>query len=289
MFKIAILGCENSHADSFLDVIRDENLQNIQVAGVYSSFPGAAERLRDIYGVPVMESPDGLVGQIDGLIITARHGNMHYPFAKPYISSGIPMFIDKPITISEEDAREFIRELKQKNIPVSGGSILKHSEGVKELKAMVLSGEKGSVIGGCVRAPVDTESEHGGFYFYAQHLVQSMCEIFGYHPKSVFACRSGEQITCTVRYGDFDVVGLFVNKDYLYHASVQFHKGFVGSAESRLLSLEGTSSQEFHEYYNLLLGKPQSQSYEDLFAPVFIMNAIERSLESGHEEPVHRI
>lgn len=289
MFKIAILGCENSHADSFLDVIRDENLQNIQVAGVYSSFPGAAERLRDIYGVPVMERPDALVGQIDGLIVTARHGGAHYSFAKPYISTGIPMFIDKPITISEDEAREFLRELKENKIPVSGGSILKHSDGVKELKAMVLSSENGSVIGGCVRAPVDIDSEHGGFYFYAQHLVQSMCEIFGYYPKSVFACKSGRQITCTVRYGEFDVVGLFVNKNYLYHASVQFDKAYMGSVEGRLLTLDGTSRLEFFDYYDLLLGKPQSQSYEDLFAPVFIMNAIDRSLKSGQEEIVHRI
>ncbi len=289
MFKIAILGCENSHADSFLDVIRDENLRNIQVAGVYSSFPGAAERLREIYGVPVMERFDELVGQIDGLIITARHGDAHYSFAKPYISTGIPMFIDKPITICEEDAKEFFRDLKANHVPASGGSILKHATGVKELKEMVGSQENGSVVGGYLRSPMDIHSEHGGFYFYAQHLVQSMCEIFGYYPKSVFACRTNDQITCTVRYDDYDVVGLFVNKDYLYYASVQFHKGFVGSAQSRLLSLEGTSSQEFHEYYNLLLGKPQSQSYEELFAPVFIMNAIERSLESGHEEPVHRM
>ena len=36
------------------------------------------------------------------------------------------------------------------------------------------SGEYGKVIGGSVRAPLDPESIHGGFYFYAQHMVQTV-------------------------------------------------------------------------------------------------------------------
>ena len=48
MYKIAILGCENSHADGFLKAIRDENLEDIQVMGVYSSFPGEAEDIFEL-------------------------------------------------------------------------------------------------------------------------------------------------------------------------------------------------------------------------------------------------
>lgn len=285
MYKIAILGCENSHAETFIKAIRDEKLDDVQVVGVYSCFEGAAEKLRDTYGIPVMENYDDLVGQIDGLVVTARHGDNHYKYAKPYISSGIPMFIDKPITIREDEAREFLQELKAHNIAVSGGSVLKHAAYVKELKEMVASGEKGKVVGGYLRAPIDINSEHGGIYFYAQHLVQFMCEIFGYYPNGVIACRTGDQITCTFRYDGFDVNGLYVNKNAVYYAAAQF-----GSCvEGQVIAMAGAFSKEFHDFYDLLHGKPQSQSYEDLFAPVFIMNAIDRALQSGKEEPVHRI
>ena len=282
MFKIAILGCENSHADGFLNTIRDEKLEDIQVMGVYSCFEGAAERLNELYGVPVMENYDSLVGQLDGLIITARHGANHYKYAKPYLGDGIPMFIDKPITVSEEDAREFMGKLKENQIRVSGGSSVKHADDIAALKALVASGEKGKVIGGFVRMPLDIGSEHGGFFFYAQHLVQSVCEIFGYYPKAVRACRSGDNITCIFRYNDFDVTGLYVNQDYRYYASVHFPKEMEGG----MITLGNTTAKEFHDFYDLLQGKPQSQSYEDLFAAVYIMNAIDRAVQSGKEERI---
>ena len=41
---------------------------------------------------------------------------------------------------------------------------------------------------------------------------------------------------------------------------------------------------EFMDFYKLLEGEEQKVSYEDFISPVFIMNAIERSLKSGKEE-----
>ena len=43
MKKIAILGCENSHANNFLTLIRDkEEYADIEVVGVYSDDPSAS-------------------------------------------------------------------------------------------------------------------------------------------------------------------------------------------------------------------------------------------------------
>ena len=84
-----------------------------------------------------MELYDYYVLKLDGLIITARHGDNHYKYAKPYLGDGIPMFIDKPITVSEKDAREFRRELEENRIPVSGGSMCMYDGLVQELKKAV--------------------------------------------------------------------------------------------------------------------------------------------------------
>ena len=45
---------------------------------------------------------------------------------------------------------------------------------------------------------------------------------------------------------------------------------------------------EFDNFYGLLCGKNQRLSYEDLIAPVFVLNAIKRSLDSGKEEKVNK-
>lgn len=286
MYKIAILGCENSHANHFLDIIiKDKKYSDVEVCGVYSDDKEAADKLHEEYGVYVASSYDEFCGKADGVVITARHGDNHYKYAKPYIPYGIPMFIDKPITASEKDANAFWRELKENNISVSGGSVCVLSDKVKELKGVVRDLEQGEVFGGFLRAPVNLVNEYGNFSFYSQHMVQVMCEIFGFYPNSVKAYKNGSIVTVVVRYRDYDVTLEFTDGSYTYWAYVSAEKGIVGSE----YKFDGCFVQEFEEYYDILSGKAQKHSYEDFFAPVFIICAIERSMESGEEVLINRL
>ena len=286
MFKIAILGCENSHADAFLEaVIEQKIVDDVEFVGVYSDDKEAAQKLHDRFGVAVADDYDAFVGQVDGIIVTARNGANHYKYAKPYLASGIPMFIDKPITNSEEDAAAFMAELKKYNIRVTGGSVCPLADYVQELKKAVQEQTYGKVLGGYLRAPVSIENAYGNFFFYSQHLVQILTEVFGLYPNSVKAFQNDKIYTCIVRYDDFDVTIEFTDGSYVYYAGVSFAKAFVGK---EVVFTEQDWNQEFLDFHDLLLGKPQKQSYEDFFAPVYILNAIERSLKSGKEEVVNR-
>lgn len=285
MYRIAILGCENSHADAFLSFIIKENLYpDIEVAGVYSNEPEAAAKIKEKYGVYVAESYDEFVGKVDGIMITARDGKYHYEYAKPYIASGIPMFIDKPITSDEAEAVEFMKALRAAGVRVTGGSTCIHADYVKELKEAVATEKYGKTLGGYMRAPVHLHSEYGGFFFYAQHLVQVTQEIYGYYPKSVKANVSGKVVNVLVRYDDFDVLCAYADGNYVYYASLSAEKAIVGSQ----YPITGSCyAPEFNNFYNLLLGKEQKQSYREFIAPVFVICAIERSMRSGKEEAVN--
>ena len=98
MYKTAILGCENSHAISFIEYYAKEEPKNVEIIGVYSDEPDAAKAINEKYGIPIMEGYDSLAGQVDGVIITARHGGNHYKYAHPYIKHGIHRMIYYPIT-----------------------------------------------------------------------------------------------------------------------------------------------------------------------------------------------
>ena len=284
MKKIAILGCENSHADSFLKFIRNkEEFNDIEVVGIYSDDTAAAEKLRAQFNVPVMNDYADAVGQIDGLIITARHGDNHYKYAKPYIASGIPMFIDKPITVKEEEAVEFMRALRENGVRISGGSSLKQDIYVAKLREEALREENGKTISGIVRAPYQSENIYGGFYFYAQHLVEMVCEIFGRFPISVTAKQNGKQIHVLFHYENYDCVGVFTDGIYVYYAARMAEKA---TTSHEIPFDAGWFYREFKEFYDLLGGEAQSITYEEFISPVFIMNAIERSLASGKEETV---
>ena len=285
MYKIAILGCENSHANAFLDlIIKDKVYTDIEVLGVYSDDIEAANKLKDEYGVEVAKSFDEYVGKVDGIVITARHGDNHYKYAKPYISSGIPMFIDKPITVSEKDAEEFKAELIKNNVKISGGSSLKHPAGIEELKKAVAEKEYGEVYGGILRAPVSMANDYGDFFFYSQHLVQMTGEVFGYYPNSVKAFRNKDGINCTVRYDACDVNLEFIDGNYKYFAGISCENDFV----VKTISLDGCYAKEFSEFYTILTGGKQPQDYDEFFAPVYVMNAIDRSLKNGTEEFVKK-
>ena len=166
MYKIALLGVENSHAKSFLQLVEEGAYPDITVVGVYSNEPEAAAKLNEQFGVPVMENYDSLVGQVDGIMITARHGDLHYEYAKPYLSSGIPMFIDKPITCKEEDAIAFMQEAQRYGVRLCGGSTCANLPETLELAQAVSEEACGELRGGSVVAPDYPNSPYGGFYFY---------------------------------------------------------------------------------------------------------------------------
>ena len=287
--RIAILGCENSHANMFLEYIyaTPEYSDSLDIVGVYSNEPQASAQLHEKFGVPVLSDYKDAVGLVDGVIITARHGALHYEYAKPYISSGIPMFIDKPITVSENESVDFMRELIAHGVKISGGSSLKHDKTVCALKQDAEELKGGKTVGGFVRAPLDTSSVYGGFYFYAQHLVETVLEIFGRFPEKVFAKRNGDGVSVVFSYDGYDAIGYFVEHNYVYHACRFSEKSTDGG---ELVSTDECNwfKKEFDEYYDILMGGEQKISYRDFISPVFVMNAIERSLENGKEEIVHQ-
>ncbi len=285
MYKIAILGCENSHANSFLKFIYNDKLYtDIEVVGVYSEDAQAANKLNEEYGVYVAKTYDEFVGNIDGVVITARHGDKHYEFAKPYIKTSIPMFIDKPITISEKEAIELKNDLIKNNVRVCGGSVCRFPQLVQDLKKAVAEKTYGEIYGGYLRAPVNMENEYGGFFFYSQHQIQVLGEIFGYYPNSVQTFVNGTVITCIVRYDDYDVTLEFTENSYLYYAGISCENGMEFSE----YNFDGCFEIEFDSFYKLLRGEEQYDTYDDFVAPVFILNAIDRSLKSLKEETVNR-
>ena len=287
MYNIVILGCENSHANSFVKFVSEGLYPEINVLGVYSDERAAAEKLHDEYGVAIMEDFYDPTLPLDGVMITARHGDNHHKYAAPYLERGIPMFIDKPITCTEEDAVSFMRAARDNNVRFCGGSTCAALAETLEIAEAVKSGALGDNRGGCIVAPMDRNSKYGGFTFYTQHLVEIMTTIFGIDAVEVFADDRDNAVNIIVRYSDFSVHASFVEAGAYYYSMSAYGK-------DKSISREGTFTKdtfrhEMNDMLDLLRGEPMKKSYENFIAPVFIMNAIMRAMKSGQWEKINKI
>ncbi len=283
MYKLVILGCENSHANGFLKAIEKENLKGeFEVIGVYTDEGESAKKINEEFGIPVMEDYAEAVGKVDGVIITARHGGNHYKYAKPYLDSKVPLFIDKPITADADEAVEFMNKLKELGIKASGGSVIPHEKEAQEIKKIRESGEMGRVQGGNLIFPWLDDANYGGFWFYTQHLAQNLLEVFGKDIEAVSAVQAGTTISMIAKYSDFAVTGTFLTKAVGYFTEIYCEKG----RKSLQHELTGESfyqdtRDELFRYLDLVRGGEMKESYADLFRPVFVLDAIKKAYETG--------
>jgi len=90
MYRIAILGTENSHALTFAKLINlpgadgKKPFPDMDVIGVYGDDESAKAVTREAGVRYIAESPDEFVGRVDAVMVTARKGSLHFPYAKPY-------------------------------------------------------------------------------------------------------------------------------------------------------------------------------------------------------------
>ena len=283
--KIAILGCENSHAWNFAEQIKtNEKYKDIEIVGGFGyDEDGPKTMIENGYCNYIANDPHEFLGKVDAVVCTARHGDNHYECAMPYIKAGIPCFIDKPFTVEVKKGEEMIAEAKRSGALLCGGSVLKFMPGLNEIGNYIK--EKGNITAGNITAPMNLFNEHGGFFFYTQHLVEMMLVAFGEDVKSVFATINKEKsnVTFIADYGDFNITGHYYNCPHytcdVVSSEGTMHTEIVAGRDS----FDEMFALEFEEFVNMVKTKKMETPYERLLLPVKILNAIYSSYTSGKE------
>lgn len=283
-FKIGVIGTENFHAKEFTGYFNkaDANGEfmypDCHVTYVFGHYPEENEKLVNEFNADMVASNiEEMVKSVDAVMITARDGKFHAEFARPFIEAGIPAFIDKPFTCDTKEALELVKLAKEKGVPLCGGSSLKYSKDIQELRAKVQAlGEKAK--GGYIAAPLQFNSEYSGFWFYASHAAEMCLETFGWQPKSVFATEKNGSVQAIVEYENYSVVCSFVDFNFASYTAVVFG---VSDADRRNVSLDGVFQSECSVFVEMLRKGTMEHSYEQLIAPVLFLDAVKRSYETG--------
>lgn len=275
MYKVGILGTENSHAMAFTQLLNTEEYPDFEVTALYGLDKAPSEEIKAKYPEAVIvDCVDDMVDIVDCAMITARHGKYHKPFAMPFIKAGKPVFIDKPFTISITDATDLLEAAKQYNVPVIGGSGCKYCDELIEFKSEIFNGSIGRVESAMITFAADMKSEYGGFYFYGSHLAEMAMTVFGYDVKSVSAYLKNGHLTAILRYDEIDLVLSFAKS---YTAIAYGEKGYV----FKKITTNNIYKYEVNHFTDMVRTGVSSMTDDQLIKPIIILNAIEESLKFG--------
>lgn len=288
MFRIGILGSDNSHALAFskLTNIKDENngeylYPDMRVTSIFGLDKEQTEKVaREGKIEYIADSPEDMMDRVDAVMVVFRHGDLHAKYALPFIEAGIPTWIDKPFTIKNTDAKQLIDAANKHNTLLTGGSTCKYAYDVVMLKNTVdMIKQKGESFIGAVNFPADLESEYGGIHFYGPHMAEMVMTIFGYDVKSVTTSVVNDSIVAVAKYDNFQVTMNFTKAATKYY-------GVIYSGEKtvvREIDISIIYRLGFDEFVKMLRTNKRPLELSKLLAPTVLLNAIDDSIKSGKE------
>ena len=284
MFRIGLIGTENSHALAFAKYFNlpnedgTYNEPDARVVAIWGADEQANEMIVSETGVEfVAEKVQDFLGRVDAVMITSRRGSEHMQYALPFVERKLPLFIDKPFTSSPTEADALMAKILEAGCPVMGGSACKYLPDILKIKEVVAElRERGEFMGASMSFRVVIDSEYDGLYFYSPHLVEMCLETFGSDVKNIQAMRTGENLLVNVQY-ETDMVSLqFVargKQSALIYGKLMNHHFDIDT--------NGLYALECARFAQLLRGERESLTTEQLVKPVYMIAAIKEAMETG--------
>ncbi len=190
MIKIGIVDLDSSHSPNFVKRVNHigiEDEQWVEGAKVVAAYPGCSpiterekfEEYKKVIkdcGVEMVDSPEGLLGKVDAVMIESVDGTRHFSPAKMFIEKGIPAFVDKPFTSSLEEAISLAEMAKKNNVPLFSASSLRY---VPEVIEVVEKETVGKIIAVDVITPCRANEKNPGLFNYGIHGVEMLFTFLG--------------------------------------------------------------------------------------------------------------
>lgn len=184
--RLGIIGTDTSHVTAFTKILNDSSSpQHVPGARVVAAFKGGskdlpdsykrvdkfAEELRSKWNVEFVPDIPSLCARVDGVMIESVDGRQHLEQVKQAVASGKPIWIDKPLASSREDAREIERAAKGR-APWFSTSALRYG---KDVDAVKFPDTTGVIAWGA--GPLG--GEQLDLTYYAIHVVELLYAILG--------------------------------------------------------------------------------------------------------------
>jgi hypothetical protein len=185
--RLGIIGTDTSHVIAFTRLLNDtSSAQHISGARIVAAFKGGSKDLADSYqrvdkfadelrskwNVEMVPDIPSLCRKADGVMIESVDGRQHLEQVKQALACGKPLWIDKPLASSLEDAREILQLAKSAGVPWFSASALRYGKDVDSLKFPDATGAVAWGAGPLGKDQLDLA-------YYAIHVVELLYAVLG--------------------------------------------------------------------------------------------------------------
>jgi len=185
--RAGIIGTDTSHVPAFTKAFREHPEWKITVVAAYKGgspdlpvsanrLEGFAKTIRDEYGVEIVESIDALLAKVDVVLLESVDGRPHLAQVTPVLKAKKPVFIDKPLAASLEDARKIVELSKSTGTPIFSTSSVRYVGDVPQMRAI-------DSIGKVTRVQANYQlniiEHHPDLFYYGIHGVEALYSVLG--------------------------------------------------------------------------------------------------------------
>jgi hypothetical protein len=292
-FRLGIVGTDTSHVPAFTRTFNDpaapDHIPGFRVVAAYKGgspdlesshtrVERFAAEIASKWGVEIVPDIPTLCRKVDGVLLESVDGRVHLAQAREVIKAGKPLFIDKPLAATLEDAREIARLAREAGVPWFSSSSLRYSEIVTALKAPGLTGA-------FVWGPGPLEEHHYlDLSWYAIHPIEMLYALMGPGCEEVTRVTTGAADEVTGRWKDGRLGSVRALRPYGGYGAVAFFPKQVLQSDPKAKTGYAPLLQQVAEFFRTRVPPVPNEETLELFA---FMDAAQRSkAASGRPTPL---
>ncbi|MFC1607865.1 Gfo/Idh/MocA family oxidoreductase [Candidatus Latescibacterota bacterium] len=145
-------------------------IHGAQVTHIWTDNPDDAVLVAKASLIPtIVEKPEDVIGEVDGVIIATDKGWEHVERCRPFIEAGLPVFVDKPLVDSDKDLKVF-RDWISEGRPIMSSSCMRYCK--EFLPYRISTHDLGEIRFACITTPKSWER-------YGIHALEGIYPILG--------------------------------------------------------------------------------------------------------------
>lgn len=169
-----------------------EFIPNAVISHIWTQDQKLSESVARIANIEkVVDDPEQMIGEVDGIIFARDDIWNHWEMAKPFLKAGLPIYMDKVMAHNNESLDKFIAATGA-NYPIMTASSFRFSPEVEKARNELNLTKVKTIhaISPCI------------WVRYAAHLLDPICSLFGYDIKSINNFGTEQASTAFIEYNN---------------------------------------------------------------------------------------